>query len=299
MKYRNRKTQPNSRKALDLKYVERGWAVLALHTIRDGHCSCTDGPNCAHPGKHPRTPNGVKDATNSKTEIEAWRNKWPDANIGIATGDRSGIFVLDVDGEIGKASLRDLKAQHGPLPKTVTVKTGKGSHYYFQCDGGRVPNRVGHPGKGIDVRGDGGYVVAAGSVHVSGAAYRFVDGRGLDDVEVAPAPAWLLALVTGDSAARAVNQLPRVIPVPAEKLDRARAYAGAARQQEVERVRKAPNHQRNNTLNIAAFKLGQLLPYGILDEADVSDDLAKAAAEVGLDESEVHPTIASGSNAGR
>jgi putative DNA primase/helicase len=119
MTFRNRKTQPKPEKALAPKFAARGWAVLILHTIRDGHCSCTDGPDCAHPGKHPLPPHGVKDATNSKTEIEAWRNKWPDANIGIATGDRSGIFVLDVDGEIGKASLRALKAQHGPLPKTL------------------------------------------------------------------------------------------------------------------------------------------------------------------------------------
>jgi putative DNA primase/helicase len=145
------------------------------------------------------------------------------------------------------------------------------------------------------VRGDGGYVVAAGSVHESGATYWFVNGRGLDAVEVAPAPAWLLALVTGATA----TGLPRVIPVPAAKLERARAYAEAARRQELDRVKKAPNHQRNNTLNIAAFKLGQLLPYGILNEADVVNGLAKAAVEVGLDESEVRPTIASGLNAGR
>jgi putative DNA primase/helicase len=299
MTLRNGKNRPKPEKALGFKYVARDWMLLPLHTIRDGHCSCADGPNCAHPGKHPLTPRGVKDATNRKTEIEAWRNKWPDANVGIATGIRSDIFVLDVDGEIGKASLRHLKARHGPLPKTVTVKTGKGRHYYFRCDGARVPNRVGHPGDGIDVRGDGGYVVAAGSVHVSGATYRFVDGRGLDEVEVAPAPAWLLALVTGNPAAKAANGLHNAIPVPAAKLDRARAYAEAARHQEVDRVSKAPNHQRNNTLNIAAFKLGQLLPYGILNEAHVVNDLAKAAAEIGLDESEIHPTIASGLNAGR
>jgi putative DNA primase/helicase len=118
---------------------------------------------------------------------------------------------------------------------------------------------------------------------------------------VAPAPAWLLTLVTGaaKTAAKTEKVLPDVIPVPTPKFDRARAYAEAARQQEINRVKRAPNHQRNNTLNIAAFKLGQLLPYGILDESHVVDDLAKAAAEIGLDESEIHPTIASGVTAGR
>jgi putative DNA primase/helicase len=181
MTLRNGKKRPKLEKALAPQYAAHGWPVLLLHSIRNGHCSCPDGPSCAHAGKHPCTSNGIYDATTNRDKIIASLQKSPEANVGIATGRRSGIFVLDVDGEIGKASLRELKAQHGPLPKTVTVKTGKGRHYYFRCDGARVPNRVGHPGKGIDVRGDGGYVVAAGSVHVSGATYRFVDGRGLDE----------------------------------------------------------------------------------------------------------------------
>ncbi len=82
-------------------------------------------------------------------------------------------------------------------------------------------------------------------------------------------------------------------------MDRARTYAEAARLQEVARVRRAPNHTRNDTLNVAAFKLGQLLPYDILGEGDVINDLTKAANEIGLDESEIQRTIASGLNAGR
>ena len=167
----------------------------------DGHCSCDAGSACTHPGKHPRTPNGVKDATIDRKTIKAWWNRWPDANIGIATGRVSDIFVLDVDGGVGKASLKELKAKHGRLPKTVTVKTGRGRHLYFRRDGARVGNSVGKVGKGIDVRGDGGYIVAAGSVHVSGANYRFVDGRGLDEIKVASAPDWLLGLVRKDSSA--------------------------------------------------------------------------------------------------
>ena len=94
------------------------------------------------------------------------------------------------------ASLKELQAEHGRLPKTVTVQTGKGRHRYFRCDGARVGNSAGRLGKGIDIRGEGGYVVAAGSVHASGATYRFVDGRGLDEIAVAPAPKWLLDFVT-------------------------------------------------------------------------------------------------------
>jgi putative DNA primase/helicase len=219
--------------------------------------------------------------------------------LGSPPGGASGIFVVDVDGETGRASLKELEAQYGPLPKTLTVKTGKRRHYYFRSKGASIPNRVGQLGKGIDIRGDGGYVVAAGSVHVSGCMYRFVDGRGLDEIAIAEAPAWLLRLITGDAAAKAEKDFPWAIPVLVAKLGRARAYAEAARQQEVDRVRKAPNHQRNNTLNIAAFRLGQLLPYEILEEAGVVNDLAKAAVEIGLDQNEIQGTIASGLNAGR
>jgi putative DNA primase/helicase len=168
---------------LALRYARRGWPVLPLHTAEDGQCSCAAGQSCAHPGKHPRTPNGVKDATNNRTIIKEWWNRWPDANVGIATGQPSGIFVLDVDGEVGRANRKKLQEEHGPLPKTVTVKTGKGRHRYFRCDGARVGNSAGRLGKGIDVRGEGGYVVAAGSVHASGVPYRFVEGRGLDEIE--------------------------------------------------------------------------------------------------------------------
>jgi putative DNA primase/helicase len=285
-------------KSRALKYAALGLHVHPLHTIVDGHCSCDAGSDCAHPGKHPRTPNGVKDATIDRKTIKAWWNRWPDANIGIATGRMSDIFVLDVDGDVGKASRKELKAKHGRLPKTVTVRTGRGRHLYFRCDGARVGNSVGKLGNGIDVRGDGGYIVAAGSVHVSGTNYRFVDRRGLDEITVASAPDWLLGLVRKDSSAGTETKNAVPCAIPDAKIDRARAYADSACHRELERVAKAPKHQRNDTLNIAAFKLGQLVPYGILDSTVITRDLAQAARKIGLDESEIEPTITSGLNAG-
>jgi hypothetical protein len=289
----NRKT---SRKALALQCARRGWSVAPLHTISDGNCSCHKGSTCARAGKHPRTQNGFRDATTDRPQIKEWFSESPEANIGIATGSVSGTFVLDIDGNVGRKTLSELESRYGKLPVTVTVKTGLGQHFYFRLNGSQIRNSAGRVGKGIDVRGDGGYVVGVGSVHRSGAKYRYVKGCNPDDVAVADAPAWLLARIAGKPAAKAEKALPKV---PAAKLDRAHAYAEAARQQEVERVGKAPNHQRNDTLNIAAFKLGQLLPYEILDETDVVNDLARAAAEIGLDENEIQKTIASGLNAGR
>jgi putative DNA primase/helicase len=282
-----------------LKYASLGLHVFPLHTVADGRCSCKSGADCKHSGKHPLTPNGAKDATTDRKTIKAWWNRWPNANIGIATGHLSNILVIDVDGEVGKASLEQLQAEFGRLPKTVTVRTGNGRHSYFRCDGASVGNSVGKLGQGIDVRGDGGYVVAAGSAHISGNRYRFVDGRALHEAEIALAPAWLLKRVRRDSVHEIEAKKIEIDPIPETKLDRARAYADSAFHRELERVEKSPMHQRNDTLNIAAFKLGQLASYGILDAAVVMQKLAKVAREIGLDEGEIEPTIASGVNAGR
>jgi putative DNA primase/helicase len=271
---------------------------MPLHSVKNRKCSCSDGAKCPRSGKHPRTLHGVKDATKDPEQIEAWWGEWPNSNVGIATGTPSGIFVLDVDGEVGKASLETLEAKHGRLPKTVTVKTGKGLHLYFRCDGARIANSAGRLGKGIDVRGDGGYVVGAGSVHSSGAVYWYVDGRALGEIDVASAPGWLIELISAAKPAGAAEAAPDVPPIPREKRDGALAYAKAARQRELDRLGKAPRHQRNNTLNMAAFRLGQLAPYRILNLQELTEDLARVARQIGLADHEIGPTIQSGLSAG-
>lgn len=97
-----------------LGYAQRGLAVLPLHMVERGHvCSCGK-KNCASPGKHPLTGNGVYDASKDASQVRAWWTQWPNANIGIATGTVSGIFVIDVDGEEGEASLAMLETDYGP-----------------------------------------------------------------------------------------------------------------------------------------------------------------------------------------
>ncbi|MER9602793.1 phage/plasmid primase, P4 family [Mesorhizobium sp. M0243] len=125
---------------------------------------------------------------------EAFR-KNPNANFGIVTGLVSELIVLDVDGPKGQASLQDLVAKHGPLPPTVTVNTARGHHYYFFHDGQPVRNSASGLGEGLDVRGEGGYVVGPSSVHPSGAVYGYVQDRALGDVNFADLPAWLLNLL--------------------------------------------------------------------------------------------------------
>ena len=90
-------TEPSTLEAA-LSYARKGWQVLPLHSIRpDGGCTCGN-PGCGSPGKHPRTQHGVKDATTDEKLIRTWWSRWPDANVGVATGPASGIWwSFDVD----------------------------------------------------------------------------------------------------------------------------------------------------------------------------------------------------------
>jgi hypothetical protein len=180
-----------------LSYARRDWLVVPLHTPRQGKCSCRKS-KCASPGKHPRTPHGLKDGSKDEAQIRQWWEKWPEANIGILTGTESGLLVLDVDGEAGKQSLQALHAAHGALPKMVCALTGrraedgarKGCHYYFHLpEGAHLRNSAGTLAKGLDIRGEGGYVVAPPSLHPQGLLYEWRnEGHSL-----AEPPGWLLA----------------------------------------------------------------------------------------------------------
>jgi predicted transcriptional regulator len=135
-----------------LKYAERNIPVFPL---RPG-------------GKKPAIPKskggrGYLDATTDPDQIRRWWTRWPNANIGIPTGERTGLLVLDVDAEKnGFTSLDALEKKHEPLPETTTVKTGGGGmHVYLDYPtGSGIRNSTGQVGAGLDMRGEGGYVVA-------------------------------------------------------------------------------------------------------------------------------------------
>ncbi len=182
--------------------ARRGIFVFPLWpTEADGSCGC-HVRDCKSPGKHPLgvlVPHGPKEATTDPSVIEQWWAPWPDANVGVATGGGSGLVVLDVDGEVGKISLAGLVTRYGPLPSTWTVQTGRGRHLYFAHPGRWVKNSVGRLGLKLDIRGDGGYVVAPPSLHDSGRRYAWVEGLGPDGLPLAALPAWVLELVVEDS----------------------------------------------------------------------------------------------------
>lgn len=174
-------------------YTRRGYLVFPLYTIKDGQCSCGDA-DCPSPGKHPLTTNGFKNATNDARTVEAWWRQWPEANVGLATGRAAGFFVLDVDGPEGAETLKTLEEAQGALPPTATVITGNGKHFYFKYpENGEIKNSTAL-GPGLHLRGEGGYVVAPPSDHVSGRRYEWLVSP--DEVGLAEAPSWLVEFIS-------------------------------------------------------------------------------------------------------
>jgi hypothetical protein len=149
---------------------------------------------CGVAAKVPTTPHGVKDATTDVNIIRQWWRTDSNYNIAVATGAVSRIFVVDVDGLDAEFELRKLEAEHGELPSSIEVITARGRHIYFQWPAQLVRNSAGRIGPGIDVRGDGGYVLVPPSVHPSGKKYAWSVYCGNS---VAEAPEWLLTRANG------------------------------------------------------------------------------------------------------
>ena len=193
-----------------LGYARRGWLVFPLHSMANGRCSC-GREECASPAKHPRTAHGLKDATRDETTICAWWQACATANIGVCTGRGSGIVVLDIDPRHGgDESLAQLEHRQGKFPDTVeSITGGGGRHIFFTYPGEthRIRNATALAGmSGLDVRGDGGYVVAPPSLHISGGRYEWEASSELGEVPMAPIPAWLLKLLGQTKAGRGQPQ---------------------------------------------------------------------------------------------
>ncbi len=139
-----------------------------------------------------------QDRSATPARVREWFENYPDAGIAIVTGEVSKLVVIGVDVRNGgRESFDQLQQQHGRLPQTVTVKTGGGGrHFYFQHPGVSVRPSAGKLGPGLDIRGDGGYVVAPPSRHESGTLYEWKHSP--ETMTVAPLPEWLLRLIVGD-----------------------------------------------------------------------------------------------------
>lgn len=221
------------------EYSRRGFRVIALHRVGpDGvTCSCRQGANCGrNAGKHPKDTAWQKAPRLSGADIEEiWGVERP-PNIGIATGSDSGIWVLDIDPDSGgMESMAALVAEHGPMPTTMVARTGSGGyHYFFALPDFEVRNdQSGRVAQGIDVRGEGGQVVAPPSRSGKG------DYTLVVDAPVAAAPAWLLEKVRKEEKAAQIvtaEELPRPEDIDEATWARYSAYAQRAIDAELARL---------------------------------------------------------------
>ncbi len=171
-----------------LSYCRRGWSVIPIRftgSIEDRKRPLLDA---WEPYQRERA---------SEEQIHSWWQRWPQANIGVVMGAVSGLIALDLDGPNAVPLLRD---SHVFLPQTAAVQTKRGYHAFYQHPGYEIPNRAkllsDGDGSGVDVRGDGGYVVAPPSVHGSGWVYQWVRSP---DEGIAPLPPGVAALLSRQS----------------------------------------------------------------------------------------------------
>jgi hypothetical protein len=172
--------------------------VFPVHGVT-GDLKCTCGnPDCKSAGKHPFTKHGVDDAASDIAQVAAMFHYRSDLNLAIRTGEVSDLFVLDVDGgKDGFKSLESLMITYGEFPKTVIVETGSGVHIYFSYPQGmNITNRAGFM-PGLDIRGNGGYVVAPPSHHASGKYYK---ATAASSGSTTQAPDFLITMITARKA---------------------------------------------------------------------------------------------------
>lgn len=265
-----KKVKPRSFKKLATHIIEEyGFAVFPLN------------------GKFPAIPKeeggrGCNDATTDTTQIEIWAKRYPTANVGIATGKASGIVVIDED-IFGAADKLN-------LPKTFTVATGKGRHFYFthDCHGSHdIRNSCKKLIDGVDIRGTGGYVVSLKSIHPeTNRPYSIID-----DSAMAPLPQDIIDRLKKETAMAATAAEP-VVTDP-EK------YVRSALDACCREVSMTPQGGRNENLNRQAFLIGTYLHMGILSEDEAFTRLRSAALTSGLQIKEAERAIRNGLAGGK
>jgi hypothetical protein len=246
-----------------LAYAVHGFAVLPI------------GRN-----KHPLIENGTRAACVDPAVNSTWWGKYRSANVAIATGPISRIWVLDVDGNEGRASLQALMERHGILPRTPANVTSRGCYLVFGMpDHGRLPrNVVGKVGRGLDVRCDGACFTAPPSVHESGHVYRWAKGRSIFDLPAPHAPDWLVEMACRLPEPKRPVALAR--PPTDDSWGPCPAYSRAALDCAARAIAGAPPGRQEATLNTEAFTIGQLVAGGAMPRKFAYDVLVWAGCKM-------------------
>ena len=254
-----------------MRYARLGWSIFP----------------CAEGGKIPaiKGGHGVKDASSSEQVIGLWARRYPKANIGLACGEPSGnIVVVDIDPRHGgDSSLARLALAGRTLPLGPKSKTGNGGEHFFFRHTGKLGNSKGKLGPGIDIRSDGGYVVAppswlAPSKDGKGGRYEWIVAPW--DMMVPRLPIWVSALLT---------------PRPPKPYTPPKNFEeGASRLRHLaEFAQKAPPGERNNSLFWAACRAAELAIDGKASEAVIRERMKIAGQMAGLSTDEITKTIES------
>jgi hypothetical protein len=276
-----------------LGYAARGIPVYPVHwpgptpNRASLACSCSRGAACDRPAKHPLVRHGVRDATTDPIQLRRWWRRWPQANVGLATG--ICFDALDIDGPGGLAALHQLAGTVGLRLAGPLVATGGGGwHVWFRPTGlgNRPPPGLTH----VDWRGKGGCVLAPPSRHISGGTYRWL--VGLDQAPLVEVPATLRRLLDPDP------------PTPARPARTAapdlagHPYGRRVLADELAALGRATPGQRNRTLNRTAFKVYRYVAGGVLDDQEVTLAFTTVARALGLSAAETARTLASARTAG-
>lgn len=177
------------------------WPVLPLYWPKkcgkDAFCSCKRGKNCTNIGKHPLwhendLPHGAHSATTDAKLITRWWKRWPQANVGIATGRCFDVLDVDVTASVdGRETLSDFERKYSKLPETIEQITGGGGRQIlFMTNAKKLKNAVKFA-PGLDVRTLGGLIVVPPSLHASGKRYEWELSSRPGDVALAAMPTWL------------------------------------------------------------------------------------------------------------
>lgn len=230
--------------------------------------------------KTPLTVNGFKNASSDQGQVTEMWQEHPEASIGLPTGPDNGVWVLDIDLKSGGfESLAKLEEQHGPLPETLKQKTGGGgAQYVWKWNGREIRNSAGKIAPGIDVRGNGGYVILPPSGHPSGGTYEWLTKK--TPIE---APDWLAELAAKKEEAAPQSRVPGM----------SSKYGEAALARELVKLSSAVEGSRNQTLNECAYSIGQLVAGGELNGLQAETALYGVAVSIGLQGKESRNTIRS------
>jgi len=217
--------------------------------------------------KTPLTGNGFKNASKDPAIITEWWTEWPQALIGLPTGASIGVVVLDIDRKNGVDGLDCLEGNGWDIPETPIVHTASGGlHYYFAHPGHLVPCSAGKIGPGIDIRGDGGYVIAP---HAKDSPWHWDAHCRLSNTPLEPMPWWLVEWLEHQNRKIQPVNTPRPATSSTDGLSR---YGERALDEALKRITEAPCGSQEPTLNREAFSIGQLvaddqIPAGLAREA--------------------------------